>query len=142
MGEGIFTGLPLSLSGTRAIMERMDWGTSDYIGNKINFGKGDVPAKKHVLSSAMISAHSGSKESFRSNSVLLTDRSVIHNLLLTLHKRCINVTITAKKCRSALTSVSAYTANYAFVLTQCILSSTVFSSVSCPCFVAVLSSWC
>lgn len=26
MGEGIFTGLPLSLSGTMAIMTRMDWG--------------------------------------------------------------------------------------------------------------------
>ena len=25
MGEGIFTGLPLSLSGTMAIMTRMDW---------------------------------------------------------------------------------------------------------------------
>ncbi|CAM9729961.1 unnamed protein product [Chrysoparadoxa australica] len=27
MGEGIFTGMPLSLSGMRVIMERMDWGT-------------------------------------------------------------------------------------------------------------------
>eukprot|EP00611_Tribonema_gayanum_P001151 TRINITY_DN10860_c0_g2_i7.p2 TRINITY_DN10860_c0_g2~~TRINITY_DN10860_c0_g2_i7.p2 ORF type:complete len:422 (-),score=158.11 TRINITY_DN10860_c0_g2_i7:150-1415(-) len=38
MGVGIFTGLPLSLSGTRAIMERMDWGEG-YVGASVNFGK-------------------------------------------------------------------------------------------------------
>ncbi|CAM9509356.1 unnamed protein product, partial [Phaeothamnion confervicola] len=39
MGEGIFTGLPLSLSGMRTIMERMDWGEGYYAGEGESAGK-------------------------------------------------------------------------------------------------------
>eukprot|EP00638_Chattonella_subsalsa_P000096 CAMPEP_0117744340 /NCGR_PEP_ID=MMETSP0947-20121206/6694_1 /TAXON_ID=44440 /ORGANISM="Chattonella subsalsa, Strain CCMP2191" /LENGTH=405 /DNA_ID=CAMNT_0005561257 /DNA_START=150 /DNA_END=1367 /DNA_ORIENTATION=- len=44
MGEGIFTGMPLSLAGTRAIMERMDWNEEggesqgEMLGKQILFG--------------------------------------------------------------------------------------------------------
>ncbi|KAG0599238.1 hypothetical protein M758_12G137500 [Ceratodon purpureus] len=38
MGEGIFSGMPLALAGTRPMLERMDWGTYIDEGTFIRFG--------------------------------------------------------------------------------------------------------
>lgn len=38
MGEGIFSGMPLQLAGSRQMLERMDWGDYDAKGTFVNFG--------------------------------------------------------------------------------------------------------
>lgn len=38
MGEGIFSGMPLQLAGTRRMLEVMDWGQYESKGNSINIG--------------------------------------------------------------------------------------------------------
>lgn len=45
MGDGIFSGMPLALAGTRRLIEMMDWGNEEDKANFIRFGavgKADV----------------------------------------------------------------------------------------------------